>query len=68
MEIDKRFRNQPIYCGVKKLPYLKIKCRDCNKVIHAYFKEQSEMPKVQKGEYVEYFCDFCNQKRLFELV
>jgi len=50
------------------LPYLKIKCRDCNKVIHAYFKEQSEMPKVQKGEYVEYFCDFCNQKRLFELV
>jgi len=50
------------------MPYLKVKCRDCNSVMHIYFASKDEMPQVQKGEYLEYFCDICDQKRLFEVL
>lgn len=50
------------------MPYLKVKCRDCNSVMHIYFASKEEMPQAEKGEYMEYFCDICDQKRLFEIL
>ena len=50
------------------LPYLKVKCRDCVSVIHMYFPTKEEMPQVKKGEFIEYFCDICDQKKTFEIL
>jgi len=36
--------------------------------MHLYFAKEEEMPKAQKGEYIEYFCDVCEAKRLFEVL
>jgi phage FluMu protein Com len=51
---------------VSDVPYLKIKCRDCKNRVHRYFREGEEMPKTQKEEYIEYYCDFC--KNLWEIL
>ena len=50
------------------MTYLKVKCRDCKKIMWIYFPSEKDMPPVKKGEYIEYFCDFCETKRLFEVL
>ena len=36
--------------------------------MHLYFAKEEEMPKAQKGEYIEYFCDVCEAKMLSEVL
>jgi len=50
------------------MPYLKGKCRDCNSVMWVYFATKEEMPQAEKGEYIEYYCDICDKKRLLEVL
>lgn len=57
-----------MFGDVRNMPYIKVKCRDCKNVMHLYFAKIEDMPKAQKGEYIEYFCDICEAKRLFEVL
>ena len=50
------------------MPYLKLKCRDCKNIIWIYFPKDEDMPPVAQGEYMEYFYDFCEAKKLFEVL
>lgn len=50
------------------MPYLKVKCQNCGKIIHLYFKEGVKMPKAEKGGCFEYVCPSCGQETLAEVL
>jgi hypothetical protein len=36
--------------------------------MHLCYSKVEDMPKTQKGEFVEYFCGICDRERLFEVL